>query len=101
MATVNNEVITKALAEAKSVNEMLAAFADQGIELTAEELEQAAREALCEESGEELTESDLEEVSGGSSYYDWAVKKAGEIIKDAAIKVGTGFINSVKKFFGF
>ena len=101
MATVNNEVITKALAEAKSVDEMLAAFADQGIELTAEELEQAAREALCKESGEELTESDLEEVSGGSSYYDWAVKKAGEIIKNVAVEVGKAFVNAVKNFFGF
>ena len=36
--TVNNEVITKALTEAQSVDEMIAAFADQGIEITAEEL---------------------------------------------------------------
>ena len=100
MATVNNEVITKALAEAKSVDEMLAAFADQGIELTAEELEQAAREALCEDSGEELTESDLEGVAGGSNY-DWAVKKEGEIIKNVATEVGKAFVNAVKNFFGF
>ena len=38
--TVNNEVITKALTEAQSVDEMVAAFADQGIEITADELEQ-------------------------------------------------------------
>lgn len=100
MATVNNEVITKALAEAKSVDEMLAAFADQGIELTAEELEQAAREALCENSGEELTESDLEGVAGGSNY-DWAVKTAGKIIKNVATEVGKAFVKAVKDFFGF
>ena len=96
--TVNNEVITKALAEAKSVEEMLAAFADQGIELTAEELEQAAREALAEDSGEELSESDLENVAGGSNY-DWAVKKAGEIIKQVATDVGKAFVKAMKDFF--
>ncbi|MDY4588041.1 MAG: Nif11-like leader peptide family RiPP precursor [Oscillospiraceae bacterium] len=100
MATVNNEVITKALAQAKSVDEMLAAFADQGIELTAEELEQAAREALSGDSGEELSESDLEGVAGGSNY-NWAVKKAGEIIKNVATEVGKAFVKAVKNFFGF
>ena len=101
MTTVNNEVITKALAEAKSVDEMIAAFADQGIELTAEELEQAAREALSEDSGEELTESDLEEVSGGRSYYSWATQKAKEIIVTVASEVGKGFMDAVRNFFGF
>ena len=53
--TVNNEVITKALTEAQSVDEMVAAFADQGIDITAEELKQVMKDVLAEESGEELS----------------------------------------------
>ena len=96
---VNNEVITKALAEAQSVDDMIAAFADQGIEITAEELEQAAREALAGGS-DELSEGDLEGVSGGSNYR-WAVNTARGIIVNTAKAVGSAFVSSVKRFFGF
>ena len=96
---VNNEVITKALAEAQSVDEMIAAFADQGIEITAEELEQAAREALADGS-DELSEGDLEGVAGGSNYR-WAVNTARNIIVSAVRTVGQSFINSVRRTLGF
>ena len=97
---VNNEVITKALAEAQNVDEMVAAFADQGIEITAEELRMAAKDALSETYGEELSESDLEGVSGGSNY-SWAVKTARNIIVSAVRTVGQSFINSVRRTLGF
>ena len=98
--TVNNEVITKALTEAQSVDEMVAAFADQGIEITAEELRQAAKTAIAEESGEELSEGDLEGVSGGSAY-NWAMNTARNIIVSAVKTVGQAFVNFVKTTFGF
>ena len=96
--TVNNEVITKALTEAQSVDEMVAAFADQGIEITAEELRQAAKTAIAEESGEELSEGDLEGVSGGSAY-NWAMNTARNIIVGAVKTVGQAFVNYVKRTF--
>ena len=98
--TVNNEAITKALTEAQSVDEMVAAFADQGIEITAEELEQVAKDVLVEESGEELSEGDLEGVSGGSAY-SWAMNTARNIIVGAVKAVGQAFVNSVRRTFGF
>ena len=96
--TVNNEVITKALTEAQSVDEMVAAFADQGIEITAEELRQAAKTAIAEESGEELSEGDLEGVSGGSAY-SWAMNTARNIVVGAVKAVGQAFVNYVKRTF--
>ena len=98
--TVNNEVITKALTEAQSVDEMVAAFADQGIEITAEELRQAAKTAIAEESGEELSEGDLEGVSGGSAY-SWAMNTARNIVVGAVKTVGQAFVNTVRRTFGF
>ena len=96
--TVNNEVITKALTEAQSVDEMIAAFADQGIEITAEELEQVMKDVLAEESGEELSEGDLEGVSGGSAY-SWAMNTARNIVVGAVKAVGQAFVNYVKRTF--
>jgi predicted ribosomally synthesized peptide with nif11-like leader len=98
--TVNNEVITKALTEAQSVDEMVAAFADQGIDITAEELKQVMKDVLAEESGEELSEGDLEGVSGGSAY-NWAMNTARNIIVSAVKTVGQAFVNFVKTTFGF
>ena len=98
--TVNNEVITKALTEAQSVDEMVAAFADQGIEITAEELRQAAKTAIAEESGEELSEGDLEGVSGGSAY-SWAMNTARNIVVGVVKAVGQAFVNTVRRTFGF
>jgi hypothetical protein len=86
--TVNNEVITKALTEAQSVDEMVAAFADQGIEITAEE------------TGEELSEGDLEGVSGGSAY-SWAMNTARNIVVGVVKAVGQAFVNTVRRTFGF
>ena len=96
--TVNNEVITKALTEAQSVDEMVAAFADQGIEITAQELEQLMKDVLAEESGEELSEGDLEGVSGGSAY-SWAMNTARNIVVGAVKTVGQAFVNYVKRTF--
>ena len=98
--TVNNEVITKALTEAQNVDEMVAAFADQGIDITAEELKQVMKDVLAEESGEELSEGDLEGVSGGSAY-NWAMNTARNIIVGAVKTVGQAFVNFVKTTFGF
>jgi predicted ribosomally synthesized peptide with nif11-like leader len=96
--TVNNEVITKALTEAQSVDEMVAAFADQGIDITAEELKQVMKDVLAEESGEELSEGDLEGVSGGSAY-SWAMNTARNIVIGAVKTVGQAFVNYVKRTF--
>ena len=98
--TVNNEVITKALTEAQSVDEMIAAFADQGIEITAEELEQVMKDVLEEESGEELSEGDLKGVSGGSAY-SWAMNTARNIVVGVVKAVGQAFVNTVRRTFGF
>ena len=98
--TVNNEVITKALTEAQSVDEMIAAFADHGIEITAEELEQVMKDVLAEESGEELSEGDLEGVSGGSAY-SWAMNTACNIVVGVVKAVGQAFVNTVRRTFGF
>ena len=98
--TVNNEVITKALTEAQSVDEMIAAFADQGIEITAEELEQVMKDVLAEETGEELSEGDLEGVSGGSAY-SWAMNTARHIVVGVVKAVGQAFVNTVRRTFGF
>ena len=96
--TVNNEVITKALTEAQSVDEMVAAFADQGIDITAEELKQVMKDVLAEESSEELSEGDLEGVSGGSAY-SWAMNTARNIVIGAVKTVGQAFVNYVKRTF--
>ena len=98
--TVNNEVITKALTEAQSVDEMIAAFADQGIEITTEELEKVMKDVLAEESGEELSEGDLEGVSGGSAY-SWAMNTARNIVVGVVKAVGQAFVNTVRRTFGF
>ena len=98
--TVNNEVITKALTEAQSVDEMIAAFADQGIEITAEDREQVMKDVLAEESGEELSEGDLEGVSGGSAY-SWAMNTARNIVVGVVKAVGQAFVNTVRRTFGF
>ena len=98
--TVNNEVITKALTEAQSVDEMIAAFADQGIEITAEDLEQVMKDVLAEETGEELSEGDLEGVSGGSAY-SWAMNTARNIVVGVVKAVGQAFVNTVRRTFGF
>ena len=98
--TVNNEVITKALTEAQSVDEMIAAFADQGIEITTEELEQVMKDVLAEESGEELSEGDLKGVSGGSAY-SWAMNTARNIVVGVVKAVGQAFVNTVRRTFGF
>jgi len=98
--TVNNEVITKALTEAQSVDEMVAAFTDQGIDITAEELKQVMKDVLAEESGEELSEGDLEGVSGGSAY-SWAMNTARNIVVGVVKAVGQAFVNTVRRTFGF
>lgn len=100
--TVNNEVITKALTEAQSVDQMIAAFADQGIEITAEELRQAAKTAIAEESGEELSEGDLEGVAGGYGFnYTRAYNSACNIIRQAIRSAGSSIISGIKRAFGF
>ena len=74
--TVNNEAITKALTEAQSVDEMVAAFADQGIDITAEELKQVLKDVL-------------------------AMNTARNIVVGAVKAVGQAFVNFVKTTFGF
>ena len=96
--TVNNEAITKALTEAQSVDEMVAAFTDQGIDITAEELKQVMKDVLAEESGEELSEDDLEGVSGGSAY-SCALFFARFNVVGAVKAVGQAFVNYVKRTF--
>ena len=64
MTVQNSAALQEALVNAKDMDEMIAAFADQGIEVTAEQLEQASK-ATLEELGDELGESDLDGVTGG------------------------------------
>lgn len=104
--TVNNEVITKALTEAQNIDEVIAAFADQGIEITAEELILAAKTAIAEETGEELSADDLEGVSGGYGFnysraYSNACSSAYNIIKQAFRTIGSSIRSGIRRTCGF
>ena len=90
MTVQNITALQEALINAKDMDEMIKVFADQGIDVTAEELEQAAKAALAEDSGE-LTESDLEDVAGGY----------GNFIKTASDYVGRAALKAVNSFLGY
>ena len=90
MTVQNSAALQEALVNAKDMDEMIAAFADQGIEVTAEQLEQAAK-ATLEELGDELGESDLDGVAGGF----------GKWINYAADCVGRAALNGFQTLLNF
>ena len=87
MTVQNSAALQEALVNAKDMDEMIAAFADQGIEVTAEQLEQAAKATLEELGGE----SDLDGVAGGF----------GKWINYAADCVGRAALNGFQTLLNF
>ena len=94
MTVQNTAALQEALVNAKDMDEMIAAFAQQGIEVTAEQLEQAAK-ATLEELGDELAESELDGVAGG--FGRW-ISYAADCVGRAAINGLNTFLNYIGSF---
>lgn len=60
---INNETFMNAIANATSIEQMQEIFAQQGVDVTEEELKSAV--AMVAAKGDELDEACLENVSGG------------------------------------
>ena len=88
MTTVNTKEFMEAAAQANSMEELVEVFRQYGVDATAEEIAKAINDAT-EAIGEELSEEDLAEVSGGyrlgdltrsayNKFKTWANKKVSE-----------------------
>lgn len=84
-ALINNEDFLKKLESCKDTVEISALFAENGIDISAEQLNEMASKAI----GQELTADQLESISGGD---------AGVIVKavSIAIKFGLFFYKKIK-----
>ena len=69
---MSSEQFQEKLYEAKDITEVKALFAGEGIELTEDQLM-----AMLLPQGENLTEEDLENVSGGGSVMNWLRSRFG------------------------
>lgn len=69
---MSNEQFQERLYQAKDVAEVKSLFASEGVEITEEKLM-----SMLLPVGEDLTEADLENVSGGGSIMSWLRSRLG------------------------
>ena len=69
---MRNEQFQEKLYGAKDVTDVRALFASEGVDLTADQLL-----AMLQPNGENRTEEELENASGGGSVMNWLLSKLG------------------------
>ena len=90
MTTVNTKEFMEAAAQTNNMDELVEVFRQYGVDATAQEIAQAINDAT-EAIGEELSEEDLAEVSGGyrlgditrgayNKLQNWVNRKVNEAI---------------------
>lgn len=76
----NREEIAAKLTSTENVEEILAIFAENGLEVSADEMAEIVKEVSGETSADELSEDDLDAVAGGG------IQEAAQMIARWIIK---------------
>lgn len=87
---LQDEAFVSKMAECKTITELTQLFAENGAELTEDEVLELAKQGAAEAKGGELDEADLDNVAGGLRIFGFKISNPFTAIGK---KLGTGLGN--------